>query len=592
MSTEAPPREAARELHHPVIVIDADERLVSISASLRRALGIGPDVQPPGTIRAIMDEDSARRIHEVLQYGGTVRNLLAVRLVGQDGGSWTASAEYLPTTGGGAVLVISPDSDRWTDEDASLLLERSQDLIFSVQLRPSFSFRYVNAASSPVTGYRPDELRADPSLFTGSVHPDDQALLDAALANARRLEAPVVFRFRHRSGEWRWFEFAGTPVADEDDQVSAVEGIVRDVTVRHRLQEQFRLLAERSPEMIYRVRFVPATATDYVSPACVAVTGRQPEEFYNDPLLLLRYVHDEDQALLQRCFDDPDTSCTHPIRFRLFHADGSLHWIELVNVPVRDEAGRLVAIEGVCRDVTERQEVERMLQAMNRRMNLLASLTRHDVLNQLTVLLGALELAGTAESTTELAWFLDRSRAAAWAIHRLLEFTRDYQKIGQGAPCWVSMTELGRRAAASFAGEGPTIEVADGPWEILADPLIEQVFYNLIENAIRHGESVSRVKISVETPAAGGLVVVCEDDGIGVPVNEKERIFERGYGRNTGLGLYLACEILASTEITIAETGRPGVGARFEIRVPREACRTAAPGAETSSTSGRTGPCP
>lgn len=61
LSTEAPPRGAARELHHPVIVIDADERLVSISASLRRALGIGPDVQPPGTIRAIMDEDSADR---------------------------------------------------------------------------------------------------------------------------------------------------------------------------------------------------------------------------------------------------------------------------------------------------------------------------------------------------------------------------------------------------------------------------------------------------------------------------------------------------------------------------------------------------
>jgi signal transduction histidine kinase len=67
--------------------------------------------------------------------------------------------------------------------------------------------------------------------------------------------------------------------------------------------------------------------------------------------------------------------------------------------------------------------------------------------------------------------------------------------------------------------------------------------------------------------------VVCEDDGDGVITVEKEKIFERGFGKNTGLGLALAREILAITGITIRETGEPGKGARFEMTVPNGAWR-------------------
>ena len=63
-------------------------------------------------------------------------------------------------------------------------------------------------------------------------------------------------------------------------------------------------------------------------------------------------------------------------------------------------------------------------------------------------------------------------------------------------------------------------------------------------------------------------MIICEDDGSGIPLDEKERIFERGFGRNTGFGLFLSREILAIAGIEIRETGRPGEGARFELRVP------------------------
>jgi signal transduction histidine kinase len=65
------------------------------------------------------------------------------------------------------------------------------------------------------------------------------------------------------------------------------------------------------------------------------------------------------------------------------------------------------------------------------------------------------------------------------------------------------------------------------------------------------------------------LVLICEDDGVGVVADEKERIFERDFGKNTGLGLFLSREILSITGISIVETGEPGTGARFEITVPK-----------------------
>jgi signal transduction histidine kinase len=63
-------------------------------------------------------------------------------------------------------------------------------------------------------------------------------------------------------------------------------------------------------------------------------------------------------------------------------------------------------------------------------------------------------------------------------------------------------------------------------------------------------------------------IMVVEDDGVGIPVGKKEAIFRAGYGKHTGLGLFLIREILGITGMSISETGEPGKGARFEIRIP------------------------
>jgi signal transduction histidine kinase len=92
--------------------------------------------------------------------------------------------------------------------------------------------------------------------------------------------------------------------------------------------------------------------------------------------------------------------------------------------------------------------------------------------------------------------------------------------------------------------------------------------FNLIDNTIQHGEHATKIKISLREEN-GLAIIVYEDDGEGIPVSMKEKVFGKGVGKNSGFGLYLSKEILNYSGIDIQETGEEHKGARFEIIVPR-----------------------
>ena len=98
--------------------------------------------------------------------------------------------------------------------------------------------------------------------------------------------------------------------------------------------------------------------------------------------------------------------------------------------------------------------------------------------------------------------------------------------------------------------------------------MLERVFYNLLDNAIRYGgKQLTAVTVTSYFDGTA-LVVAVEDDGVGIPAEDQERLFEQGFGKHTGLGLFLSREILMLTDIAIDQTNPPGKGARFEIRIP------------------------
>jgi len=216
-------------------------------------------------------------------------------------------------------------------------------------------------------------------------------------------------------------------------------------------------------------------------------------------------------------------------------------------------------------DITERKRTEEALRLATHKLGLLSSITRHDVANKTAIILGYLDLAGRKSDDPAVVELVKKAVSQTLAIQGEMEFAKRYQALGTHRPEWIALDTVMPRdqmpSTIAFEASLPGISV-------FADPMLEQVFANLLGNSIRHGETVTAIGVSARTEE-GSLLVAWEDDGVGVAVDEKERIFEQGYGHNSGLGLFLAREILALTGITIREVGDPGRGARFELRMPQ-----------------------
>lgn len=244
-----------------------------------------------------------------------------------------------------------------------------------------------------------------------------------------------------------------------------------------------------------------------------------------------------------------------------FDLHGREHAFEVRAVPTR--AGVSVYI----RDITARREAEEALLLANRKLNLLSDVTRHDILNRLNVLSGYLSLIRERTDDPELQEYCQKEEEAVQDIRHYMDFTAEYRDIGMASPAWQPLFRIVRDAMVGLDPGPVAVEVQADDLEVYADPLITRVFSNLIGNSLRHGERVTRIRIYPEE-SGRGISLVYEDDGIGIPHEAKGSLFERGFGRQTGLGLFLAREILAITGIVIRESGEPGKGARFEIDIP------------------------
>jgi len=254
--------------------------------------------------------------------------------------------------------------------------------------------------------------------------------------------------------------------------------------------------------------------------------------------------------------------------------DGSSFPARLEGIALRDLSNGRPVVRLAVSNIADIRRVEDALQLANKKLNLLSSITRHDINNQIQVLSGFLELLHANIGDPAFENYFTRINDAVSRISSIIRFTSDYTSIGINNPVWQDCSVLVETTVREARpGHGIVKNELPAGTELFADPLIGTVFRNLVDNAVRHGGKITTVRFSAEERNSHHILV-CEDDGAGISPEEKEKIFELGYGRNTGLGLSLAREVLAITGITIRETGEPGRGARFEMQVPEGAWRT------------------
>jgi PAS domain S-box-containing protein len=223
-------------------------------------------------------------------------------------------------------------------------------------------------------------------------------------------------------------------------------------------------------------------------------------------------------------------------------------------------------------DITDRKKAEDDLVAAIRKLKILSVVTRNEIITDIYALEGYLELI-----RDDLPAMQEHplSKKIDWVMERIqmkTAFFKDYDESGTKEPVWQDVSSSVQAAVQRLLTLRLLVTSEVSEVEIFADPLLEKVFSNLLDNTLRHGKHATKARITTFFSGTS-LVLVYEDNGAGIPAGDKERIFERGVGSFTGLGLFFVKEVLGLTGITIRECGEPGTGARFEMIVPEDKYR-------------------
>ena len=574
-----------------IVIIDQELRVTYASLSAKAFLGYDPDELSGknhefafARIFSQSSPDFMNDIRAVMK--GEIVDNKKIGIIKKDGTPAFVSMHAVPTIHDGvftgAQVIIrditnqkkDPEIPGDNEEKFRSFVENANEVLYSIS--PDGLFTYISPKITELLGYETSEIIGkSPEPF---IHPDDyprnREFYFQALATGKNLRGNE-YRIRHKDGTWMWHSQSITPIYGEEGNLLRVLGISHDITklkkaeeALRKSEEKFRSFVENANDIVFSLS--ADGITTYVSPKWTELLGHDTTEIIGKPV---RHIHPEDFPRVQEFFRQALATGKKAsgIEYRIHDKNGRWQWHTQSISPVRDTEGNVVGVEGICHDITDRKKTEDALRQSNLQLNLLSSITRHDILNKITIIRGYLALAEMECSDSNLKEYLLRMRSTASEIQSQIEFTRIYQDLGSLEPQWIQLDAV--MPYSSFPAS-VTLFADLQNISIFSDPMLEKVFFNLLDNSIRHGQQVTGIRVSAHE-SDGRLIIVWEDNGVGIPEEEKELIFDRGFGKNTGFGLFLIHDILSLTGMSIRETGVSGSGARFEITVPKDGWRIA-----------------
>jgi PAS domain S-box-containing protein len=240
------------------------------------------------------------------------------------------------------------------------------------------------------------------------------------------------------------------------------------------------------------------------------------------------------------------------------------HWYQMRVRPYltyeEKEAGLVISFV----DITEIKKLEDKLKVVS-------GFTRHDVRNKLAIINGLLYLANKqVQDPNEIQKYLNKIPETIAKIERILDISKFYEIIGSQKLELIDVGKSFDNASLLFADlKGIKLVNEAREFKVLADQMLTTIFSNLIDNTIKYGEKTTQIKIYTEK-TDDNVKIVYEDDGVGISIGDKMRLFEKGFGKGTGYGLFLikrTCEIYGWH---ISEEGEPGKGVKFIMSIPKK----------------------
>jgi PAS domain S-box-containing protein len=255
--------------------------------------------------------------------------------------------------------------------------------------------------------------------------------------------------------------------------------------------------------------------------------------------------------------------------------DGTLISVAFSTAPIIVE-GQVISHTAVYKDISQLKKAQeglretlKRLEMMNEKLRVVGSLSRHDVRNKLSAVVGNAYLAKKkVPANSEVLDYLAGIETAVQQAVKIFDFARAYETLGAEELVYVNVEKTIDEAVSLFSDlHGVRVLNECYGFQLLADSLLRQLFYNLIDNSLKYGKKTTCIRIYYEK-GQDQLRLVYEDDGVGLTPDEKLNLFKEGIGKGTGYGLYLIKKMMEVYGWTIQETAQPGEGVRFVMTIP------------------------
>jgi len=390
------------------------------------------------------------------------------------------------------------------------------------------------------------------------------------------------------NGKPYYVELIATPLKDKDGNVTAALEFVVDIAEKKRIQQKlqaneakFRAISDSAIDAIFM--FDEEDRITYWNPAAERIFGYTEKEIVGEKVgatIVPPRFHKDHLKLTSDLgkVENMKKNAGEILEFPAFRKDGTEFSMELSMAPLQLEGEQYFV--AIARDVTDRKKAEELLNQtmdqlvlVNEKVEVVGSLTRHDVRNKLSALTGyAYLLKKKHADQADILDGVSKMEQAVKDIVAIFDFAKMYEQLGVEELTYINAEKALNEAIALFSGLSSLEFINDcHGLSLMADSLLTQLFYNLIDNSLKHGKKVTKIRVHYEKADQDKLIVVYEDDGVGISAENKSKLFKEGFSTSgtSGHGLFLLRKMMGVYGWSIQENGEPGKGAKFTMTIPR-----------------------
>lgn len=353
------------------------------------------------------------------------------------------------------------------------------------------------------------------------------------------------------------------------------------------------VLAEKAVDIIFYYTLNPYPRFSFISPSVESIVGYKQNDFYKNPMLHVELTHEQDREIINKAFSK-DANSVNKNFIRWQRKDGEYIYLEFHNTPIFS-SDKLIAIEGILRDITDRKMVEQEMLDSKKSKQILLSYISHELKTPITYIVGYTEALqnNLYESDKDKRNAIDLISSKALFLQRLVEDLFQLSKMESNQFSFEFM-QTKVYALYEFLNEKHSNDILntkiqystmidkilkDEEFEVLVDiKRIQQVFANLLHNAIKHTPENGTIACKcILDEKNENVVFYIIDSGMGIPKEELPFIFKTFYrGKNagaqstegSGLGLSLSRLIIQAHKGQIDVKSNKDKGSTFSFSIP------------------------